>query len=173
MLNLGFFELTLLGIIALIVLGPEKLPVVARTLGKWYGNIRRLQTRLKDELMSEFELAEATKELQAEIAKIRQSERAMKAQMQKLQRTLDEQYQDTAHQDPLQNKSYATADDIAQKNPRQAQKIQTTQTALNLPLANHWFLLGEYDKNRRLPVAPFLPNYTADTLLHNPYNHHD
>ena len=29
-----------------------------------------------------------------------------------------------------------------------------------------WFRLGDYDKARRLPAAPYLPNYKADILLH-------
>ena len=58
MANLGFFELTLFGIIALIVLGPEKLPMTARTLGKWYGKFRRMSARLQSEFVSEIQLLE-------------------------------------------------------------------------------------------------------------------
>ncbi|RAV24614.1 twin-arginine translocase subunit TatB, partial [Staphylococcus warneri] len=36
MLNVGLSELFLFGIIALLVLGPEKLPQAARFAGKWY-----------------------------------------------------------------------------------------------------------------------------------------
>ena len=42
MFNLGFFELLLFGMIALIVLGPDKLIYAAKTLGKWYGQFRRI-----------------------------------------------------------------------------------------------------------------------------------
>lgn len=37
MLNIGMTELLVFGIIALLVLGPEKLPEAARFAGKWYG----------------------------------------------------------------------------------------------------------------------------------------
>ena len=33
-----------------------------------------------------------------------------------------------------------------------------------------WFRLGAYDKARRLPQPPYLPNYKADTLLNNHLN---
>ena len=36
MFDIGFSELLLFGVIALIVLGPEKLPQAARTAGQWY-----------------------------------------------------------------------------------------------------------------------------------------
>ena len=35
------------------------------------------------------------------------------------------------------------------------------------PWKNMWFLLGDYDRARRLPPAPFLPNYTANPLLYD------
>ncbi len=40
MFDIGFLELCLIGVIALLVIGPEKLPRVARTLGLWIGKAR-------------------------------------------------------------------------------------------------------------------------------------
>lgn len=67
MFNLGLFELGLFGMIALIILGPEKLIATARTLGRWYGNFRRMSARLQSELVSELELTEVQNALKAEI----------------------------------------------------------------------------------------------------------
>ena len=44
------------------------------------------------------------------------------------------------------------------------------QTAITKPWENMWFRLGAYDKARRLPQPPYLPNYKADTLLNNHLN---
>ena len=88
--NLGFFELTLLGIIALIVLGPEKLPVAARTLGRWYGTLRRASQKLQNDISSELQLLETQELLKKELAQIRDSEAKMKAQMDELQRSLQQ-----------------------------------------------------------------------------------
>ncbi|OOR91882.1 hypothetical protein B0181_02290 [Moraxella caviae] len=179
MFNLGLFELTLFGVIALIVLGPEKLPEFARTLGRWYGLFRRTTSRLQNDLMSELELIEAQAQLKSEIAKIRESEAAMRAQMDAMQRSLNAQHAKTAPAAPSQTVSQ-TASQVANQlanpavnqvaqtanEPQQNHAEHTLETALNLPLTNRWFLLGEYDKRRRLPPAPFLPNYQADPLLH-------
>ena len=40
MFDIGFLELCLIGVIALLVIGPEKLPRVARTVGLWIGKAR-------------------------------------------------------------------------------------------------------------------------------------
>ncbi|WP_291520508.1 Sec-independent protein translocase protein TatB [Acidithiobacillus sp.] len=50
MFDFSFGELALLGIIALLVVGPEKMPELARTAGKWYGAMRRAVTGLRSEV---------------------------------------------------------------------------------------------------------------------------
>lgn len=50
MFDVGFWELVLLGVIALVVLGPERLPQVARTAGRWVGRARSYASNLTDEL---------------------------------------------------------------------------------------------------------------------------
>jgi sec-independent protein translocase protein TatB len=58
MFDIGFLELILVGIIGLIVLGPERLPVAARTLGKWLGRARRLVSQFTQEIDKEIEIEE-------------------------------------------------------------------------------------------------------------------
>ena len=58
MFDIGFSELLLFGVIALIVLGPEKLPQAARTAGQWYAKIRRTASTLQSEIEAELDLAE-------------------------------------------------------------------------------------------------------------------
>lgn len=181
MFNLGFFELTLFGVIALIVLGPDKLVVVARTLGKWYGQFVRLSARLRQEFVSELQLNEVQAQLQAEIAQIRASEANIKAQMQELQNSLQKQTalgkpdtkSDTkAYHDEL-SKEQSSKDQLPKDKPTDNDNPQADQLhQLNkpTPLSGRFFLLGDYDKKRRLPNAPFLPNYKADKLLYQTYS---
>ena len=53
MFDVGFQELTLIGVIALIVVGPERLPRMARTLGLWMGKIRFYVGQVKSDIERE------------------------------------------------------------------------------------------------------------------------
>jgi sec-independent protein translocase protein TatB len=56
MSGVGFWELILLFLIGLIVLGPERLPRVANQLGTWLGQARRMTRVLKRQLEDELDL---------------------------------------------------------------------------------------------------------------------
>lgn len=58
MFDVGFSELVLIFVIALIVLGPERLPKVARTAGRWVGQARRMAQTMQRELERELDLNE-------------------------------------------------------------------------------------------------------------------
>jgi sec-independent protein translocase protein TatB len=78
-LDIGFSELLLLGAVALIVLGPEKLPHAARMAGAWYGKIRRSLASMQAEIEREVNLAEMRKLMNDEIAKIKDAENGIVA----------------------------------------------------------------------------------------------
>jgi sec-independent protein translocase protein TatB len=64
MFDIGFSELVLIGILALLVLGPKRLPEVARTAGRWMAQLRRFVTNVKQDFDRELhgeELAELRK----------------------------------------------------------------------------------------------------------------
>lgn len=61
MFDFGFSELMVIGAVALVVLGPEKLPVVARTAGEWLGKAQRLVAQVKSDIEREAELSELKK----------------------------------------------------------------------------------------------------------------
>lgn len=58
MLDVGFSELLLLAVIGLLVLGPERLPKVARTVGYWAGRARGYVRQMTAELDREVQRAE-------------------------------------------------------------------------------------------------------------------
>jgi sec-independent protein translocase protein TatB len=66
MFDIGFTELLLIGVVALIVVGPEKLPKVARTIGHLLGKAQRYVNDVKSEINREMELDELRK-LQSEM----------------------------------------------------------------------------------------------------------
>jgi sec-independent protein translocase protein TatB len=64
MLDFSFSELVLCFVVALVVLGPERLPGVARTLGRWTGRARVYLRNLSSELERETQLAELKQQLE-------------------------------------------------------------------------------------------------------------
>ncbi len=61
MFDIGFFELTLIGIVTLLVVGPERLPKVAKTAGMWIGKTRGFITNIKTEIDKELKTEELQK----------------------------------------------------------------------------------------------------------------
>ncbi len=237
MFDIGFSELLLFGAIALIVLGPEKLPQAARTAGQWYAKFRRTVATLQSEIEAELDLAETRKQMQLELEKIRQAEVDMKREMEALRSSVSELQQhgkvpsmqahntqsaDTTpdlghdtnavslstepptHEPPNHlveptNDSTALLRDKPLDNPlgnsldkpsdesylaetkaddyllsleadveadAVAKDLHEALFAATEPMYYRWFLLSDYDRVRRLPNPPFLPNYQADPLLH-------
>ncbi len=70
MFDIGFWELCLIGLVSLLVIGPEKLPKVARIAGFWVGKTRHMVASVKEEIKEELkeeELRQLLKEQQAKI----------------------------------------------------------------------------------------------------------
>jgi len=53
MFDVGFLEILVIGIVSLIVIGPERLPAVARTVGTWVGKAQRFVRGVKSDFASE------------------------------------------------------------------------------------------------------------------------
>jgi sec-independent protein translocase protein TatB len=61
MFDIGFSELLVIGVVALIVIGPQKLPRVARTVGHLVGRLQRYVSDVKADINREIELEELRK----------------------------------------------------------------------------------------------------------------
>jgi sec-independent protein translocase protein TatB len=61
MFDIGFSEMMVIGVVALVVIGPERLPKVARTLGHLFGRLQRYVTQVKSDINREMEAAELGK----------------------------------------------------------------------------------------------------------------
>ncbi len=72
MIDLGLSKLAIIGVVALIVIGPEKLPKVARMAGSLYGRAQRYLADVKSEVSREIELDEL-RNLQKEVQDAAQS----------------------------------------------------------------------------------------------------
>ncbi|HCH24233.1 MAG TPA: twin-arginine translocase subunit TatB [Oceanospirillaceae bacterium] len=65
MFDVGFTELMLIGVMGLVILGPERLPVAARTIGKWVGKAKRTVGGVQREIQEELRLEEIRSKSQA------------------------------------------------------------------------------------------------------------
>lgn len=66
MFDISFSEMTIVVIIALIVLGPDRMPRAIRTIARWIHYLKQTSNDLKNRVESELQLDEVKKELQAE-----------------------------------------------------------------------------------------------------------
>lgn len=76
MFDMGFTEMMLIGIVALVVIGPERLPGVARTAGKYFGRLKRFMTTVKADVEQELradELRQILADQQKELDSIKDS----------------------------------------------------------------------------------------------------
>lgn len=100
MFDIGFWELSLIGIVALLVIGPERLPAVARTVGKWVGKANRFIANVKDDISKELK-DEDLKRILAEQQKLadeyKQAANSMKSSVQSGTESLRE----SVHMDDL------------------------------------------------------------------------
>ena len=78
MLNLGFGEFALIMVLAIVVVGPDRLPEMVRFLGRQYGKLRRASDELRQAFVLEAEKAEA--ERRSELLKQRREEARARAE---------------------------------------------------------------------------------------------
>lgn len=58
MFDIGFWEIILISVLGLVVLGPERLPVAIRTVSKFIGSAKAMANSVKDELAHELKVQE-------------------------------------------------------------------------------------------------------------------
>ncbi|OED69655.1 twin arginine-targeting protein translocase TatB [Vibrio tasmaniensis ZS-17] len=63
MFDIGFWELVLISVVGLVVLGPERLPVAIRSISKFVGQAKSMANSVKDELYHELKVQELQENL--------------------------------------------------------------------------------------------------------------
>jgi len=136
MFDFGFSKLLILGIVALVVIGPERLPRVARTLGHLYGRLQRYVSQVKSDIHREMEAADlgkvktefenAARSFQSEVeSKINEADRDIR----EMQTSIDREIAGLPPVEPPANASEATPspqlelgiDDPQHADPRPAE----------------------------------------------------
>lgn len=122
MFDVGFWEIALIGVLALIILGPERLPGAARTAGAWVGKARRMMRDIKEDVKKELDQAEL-EQLKAVRDDIQQAGEGLKSQIDSGEKSLREEgsSMDAAIAKALDK----SAQDIAQEKPSEPAPAQS------------------------------------------------
>jgi sec-independent protein translocase protein TatB len=94
MFDIAFSEIALIAVVALVVIGPERLPKVARTLGHMFGRLQRYVNEVKADINREIELDELRKlksEVQSAAQDIERSVSQAASEVQSGVRSVEEQ----------------------------------------------------------------------------------
>jgi sec-independent protein translocase protein TatB len=92
MFDIGFFELILISVVALLVLGPEKLPGAIRTVTLWIGRLRRSFNTIKQDIEREVGADEIRRQLRNEeiMERFRKTQSTVKNTISDVQKTTEE-----------------------------------------------------------------------------------
>ncbi|MBL8485209.1 MAG: twin-arginine translocase subunit TatB [Rhodocyclaceae bacterium] len=109
MFDIGFSELIVIGLVALIVLGPEKLRTAAVTTGRLVGRLQRYVNDVKSEISREMQFEELKKLQQQVEAQARAVEASLNQQSRALQTEFDKTAADVAADAPAASAASAAA----------------------------------------------------------------
>jgi sec-independent protein translocase protein TatB len=114
MFDVGFWEILLVLVIALIVVGPERLPKLARTAGLWIGKARSIVASVRAEVERELRVEELKHSIQsqaptAELKKLAEQVKSINSEVQSLGKDL----QATVAADPGANQAPSAAPAVA------------------------------------------------------------
>ncbi len=129
MFDIGFAELLIIAVVALIVLGPERLPVAVKTVGLWVGRIRRTVSSIQSEISEELRVDELKR---TTAIKKEELEKELHEMSQPFSRALDEEPPATTSKSPPKDQPQEpsdTADPAAANHvaePDQTVKDQST-----------------------------------------------
>ena len=70
MFDFGFWEIAIIGVITLIVVGPEKMPSLARKAGLYFGKLNRFFNKVKSDINEEIRMDEIKDEMSMDEEKI-------------------------------------------------------------------------------------------------------
>ena len=113
MFDVAFSELVVIALVALIVVGPERLPQVARTAGHMWGRLQRYVTTVKNDISNEMDLEAASKMKQDFVQQVGEVEQEVKAaQLTLEQQILQAQYRQSP---PIDQIDIPALDDATKK----------------------------------------------------------
>ena len=115
MFDIGFFELLLVGIVGLVVVGPERLPDAVRTTARWWSGIKRTLTNAREELEREVGADDIRRELH--------NERIMR-ELEESRREMEQAFTDTGDKPAARARGTAESTQAAQIDEEREFRVQ-------------------------------------------------
>jgi sec-independent protein translocase protein TatB len=113
MFDIGFSEIVVIGVVALVVIGPERLPKTARTLGHLFGRLQRYVNDVKADINREMELEELRnlrEQVKSAATDLQQTVSSAASDVQAGVRTVEQQLNDAGRDEPAAPATTVTAD---------------------------------------------------------------
>ena len=89
MFDFGFWELAIVMVVALLVVGPERLPALAGQVGKWVGKAKRMIASVRSDIESEIKAAELKEILEKQQGEIGELKEMLKGTKDEIEKELD------------------------------------------------------------------------------------
>lgn len=107
MFDIGFLEIAVILILALLVLGPERLPKAARSIGYWFGKTRRYVEGMKAQVEAEFDGAELKRALHNQEVQIRELQSKLQSSDAELKSEYNNLFDESKSDDGQADEDYA------------------------------------------------------------------
>ncbi|MCW9088208.1 MAG: Sec-independent protein translocase protein TatB [Gammaproteobacteria bacterium] len=128
MFDIGFWELTIIGVVALLVIGPERLPKVARTVGLWVGRMRGFVMSVK---------ADVDKELRADELKRIMDEQVRSTGLHEIAEETRETFDEIAEETRESFDELNKPDYLVKAMPSEEEKNRSADATGNKPAVQH------------------------------------
>jgi len=90
MFDFGFWELSIVMVVALLVVGPERLPKLAGQAGRWIGKAKRILAGIRSDIESEIKASELKEILEKQQGEIGELKDILKGTQQELEKDFDQ-----------------------------------------------------------------------------------